>query len=159
MPAGGSPDGLDRRRKNPFHRLPGPDRIKIPYRIETINHIAVLWPAKLIGVDGNRLMVVIFNSSIGSVTATIRGYVDVVIITPFAPDPCVKSGDLRYLIAATENRVGGLMAGVPTWREFGCDIVVTSRPKIVVPHNLKPDQIACWDKAFAAITATPSGRA
>lgn len=127
--------------------------------IGTTNHISVLLLAEQIGVDPKRLKVVSFNSSTEGVTATIGGHVNVAVTTPFALNPYVESGDLRYIAAASEKRVGGLMADVPTWKELGYDIVVSSSPKIVAPPDLAPEHIAYWDKAFATITATPEWKA
>ncbi len=127
--------------------------------IGTTNHISVLLLADQIGVDPTKLKVVSFNSSTEGVTATIGGHVDVAITTPFALNPYVESGDLRYIAAASEERVGGLMADVPTWKELGYDIVVSSSPKIVAPPRLAREHIAYWDKAFAAIAATSEWKA
>lgn len=113
--------------------------------IGTTNHISVLLLAQQIGIDPKALKVVSFNSSTEGVTATIGGHVDVAITTPFALNPYVESGDLRYLAAASEKRVGGLLVDVPTWRELGYDIVVSSSPKIVAPPDLKPEHVAYWD--------------
>ncbi|SHJ78723.1 putative tricarboxylic transport membrane protein [Aureimonas altamirensis DSM 21988] len=127
--------------------------------VGTTNHISVLLLAEQIGIDPAKVKVVSFNSSTEGVTATIGGHIDVAVTTPFALNPYVESGDLRYIAAAAETRVGGIMADVPTWKELGYDIVVSSSPKIVAPPDLTPEQIAYWENAFATITKTPEWKA
>lgn len=138
---------------------PGSLSFSISTGVGTTNHISVLLLAEQIGVDPKKLKVVSFNSSTEGVTATIGGHVDVAVTTPFALNPYVESGDLRYIAAASEKRVGGLMTDVPTWKELGYDIVVSSSPKIVAPPDLAPEHVAYWDNAFATITATPEWKA
>ncbi len=122
--------------------------------IGTTNHISVLLLAKQLGLDPKVVKAVSFNSSTEGVTATIGGHIDVVVTTPFALNPFVESGDLRYIAAASEQRSGGLLADVPTWRELGYDIVVPAWRLVVAPPDLKPEEIAYWDKTFAAVTKT-----
>lgn len=127
--------------------------------VGTTNHISVLQLAKLLGADLKKIKAVSFNSSTEGVTATIGGHIDVVVTTPFALNPFVESGDLRYIAAASAERSGGLLADVPTWRELGYDIVVPAWRMVVAPPGLTPDQIAYWDKAFSAITETDEWKA
>lgn len=127
--------------------------------IGTTNHISVLLLAKQLGLDLSKIKAVSFNSSTEGVTATIGGHIDVVVTTPFALNPFVESGDLRYIAAASAERSGGLLANVPTWRELGFDIVVPAWRAVVAPANLTPEQVAYWDKAFATFTETEEWKA
>lgn len=127
--------------------------------IGTTNHISVLLLAKQLGLDLAKVKAVSFNSSTEGVTATIGGHIDVVVTTPFALNPFVESGDLRYIAAASAERSGGLLAEVPTWKELGHDIVVPAWRLVVAPPDLTPEQIAYWDKAFAAVTETTEWKA
>ncbi|ALM82259.1 tripartite tricarboxylate transporter substrate binding protein [Bordetella sp. N] len=127
--------------------------------IGTTNHVSVLLLAKQLGLDVKKIKAVSFNASTEGVTATIGGHVDVAVTTPFALNPFVESGDLRYLAVASAERAGGALAQVPTWRELGYDIVVPAWRGVLAPPGLTAAQIAYWDKAFAAITATPEWKA
>jgi putative tricarboxylic transport membrane protein len=127
--------------------------------IGTTNHISVLLLAKQLGLDIQKIKAVSFNSSTEGVTATIGGHIDVVVTTPFALNPFVESGDLRYIAAASAERSGGLLADVPTWRELGHDIVVAAWRLVVAPPELTPEQIAYWDNAFATVTETGEWKA
>ncbi|SHJ78694.1 putative tricarboxylic transport membrane protein [Aureimonas altamirensis DSM 21988] len=127
--------------------------------IGTTNHISVLLLAKQLGLDTKAIKAVSFNSSTEGVTATIGGHIDVVVTTPFALNPFVESGDLRYIAAASEERSGGLLAEVPTWRELGHDIVVAAWRLVVAPPNLTEAQIAYWDNAFTNVADTDEWKA
>jgi putative tricarboxylic transport membrane protein len=123
--------------------------------IGTTNHLSALLVAQAAGADLKKLKAVSFNSSTEGVTATLGGHVDVAITTPFALDPFVESGQLRYIAIASEKRGAGRLADVPTWKELGIDAVVSAWRLVVGPPNLKPEVIAYWDKAFASVQATP----
>lgn len=138
---------------------PGSVSFSISTGIGTTNHISVLLLAKQLGLDVNKIKAVSFNSSTEGVTATIGGHIDVVITTPFALNPFVESGDLRYIAAASEQRSGGLLADVPTWKELGHDIVVPAWRLIVAPPGLTDQQVAYWDKAIGAVTDTKEWKA
>lgn len=127
--------------------------------IGTTNHISVLQLAKQVGADITKIKAVSFNSSTEGVTATIGGHIDVVVTTPFALNPFVESGDLRYIAAASADRSSGLLAEIPTWREVGYDIVVPAWRMIVAPPDLKPEQIAYWDNAIKTVTETAEWKA
>lgn len=127
--------------------------------IGTTNHISVLLLAKQLGLDLTKIKAVSFNSSTEGVTATIGGHIDVVVTTPFALNPFVESGDLRYIAAASTERSGGLLAEVPTWKELGYDIVVPAWRLVVAPPDITEEEIAYWDKAFATVTETAEWKA
>lgn len=127
--------------------------------IGTTNHVSVLLLAKQLGLDLKKIKAISFNSSTEGVTATIGGHVEVAVTTPFALNPFVESGDLRYIAVASAERATGPLAQVPTWRELGYDVVVPAWRGVLAPPGLTPAQVAYWDKAFAAITATAEWKA
>jgi putative tricarboxylic transport membrane protein len=134
---------------------PGSVSFSISSGIGTTNHISALLVADAVGADLTKLKTVSFDSAAEGVTATLGGHIDVVITTPFALNPFVEGGQLRYIAVASAARTPGPLADVPTWKELGVDAVVSAWRLVVAPPNLKPEQVAYWDKAFAAITATP----
>lgn len=134
---------------------PGSVSFSISSGIGTTNHISALLVADAVGADLGKLKAVSFNSAAEGVTATLGGHIDVVITTPFALNPFVEAGQLRYIAVASDRRTPGPLADVPTWKELGVDAVVSAWRLVVAPPNLKPEQIAYWDNAFAAITSSP----
>jgi putative tricarboxylic transport membrane protein len=59
------------------------------------------------------------------------------------------------LAVSAPKRIGGEVAGVPTWRELGIDAVSPNWRAVVGPKGLSPAQIAYWDQALAAMVKTP----
>lgn len=133
---------------------PGSVSFSISTGIGTTNHLSALLVAKAAGADITKLKAVAFDSSSEGVTATLGGHIDVVITTPFALDPFVESGELRYIAVASEQRSGGFLANTPTWRELGVDAVVYAWRAVVAAPDLSAAQIAYWDKAFGDLQAS-----
>jgi len=122
--------------------------------IGTTNHISALLVSKAAGADVTKLKAVAFDSSAEGVTATLGGHVDVAITTPFALDPFVESGELRYIAVASDERGSGLLADIPTWKELGVDAVVYAWRSVIAPPGLTEAQIAYWDKSFGELQAS-----
>jgi len=133
---------------------PGSVSFSISTGIGTTNHLSALLVAKAAGADVTKLKAVAFDSSSEGVTATLGGHIDVAITTPYALDPFVESGELRYIAVASEERAGGLLADTPTWKELGIDAVVYAWRSVVAPPGLTEDQVAYWDKSFTDLQAS-----
>lgn len=123
--------------------------------VGTVNYAAAMELAKAIGADIHKIKAVSFGSAAEGVTATLGGHIDVVITTPSSLIPYVQAGRLRALASATETRLGGVLASVPTWREQGADVVVSGWRIVIGPPGLTPAQVRFWSDALRQITATP----
>jgi putative tricarboxylic transport membrane protein len=65
-----------------------------------------------------------------------------------------KNGRVRVLAVTAPVRLGGLLAQVPTWREFGVDAVFASPRGVIGPKGMTPAQIAFWDDALEKVVQT-----
>ncbi|MBI3068346.1 MAG: tripartite tricarboxylate transporter substrate binding protein [Betaproteobacteria bacterium] len=83
------------------------------------NHIAIAFAAKRAGVDVTRLKIVVFKSGGESATALLGGHVDLVPAAASVVAPQIRDGKLRALAVSSGQRLHGLFAGVPTWKEQG----------------------------------------
>lgn len=115
----------------------------------TANHMAAVLLAKAVGADVRSLKAVSFESGSEGITAALGGHVDVVVTPPGSMMQFVNSKQLRIVAVAGDQRVGGALAGVPTWKELGFDVSVSAWRGIVGPPKLTPEQIDFWQKAFA----------
>lgn len=123
----------------------------------TVQHIATLALAKSVGVDikGGQLKTVNFsNGNAEAITAALGGRIDVVVSSPQPVLPFVESGDLRAIAVSSNERAGGFLAAVPTWKELGVDSVIYAWRAIVAPKGLSPEQIKFWDDTFAHLVTT-----
>jgi putative tricarboxylic transport membrane protein len=89
-------------------------------------------------------------------TAGIGGHVDAIVTVASNILPHVESGKLNMLGVAAPKRLTGALAGVPTLREQGIDIVVSNWAGLAAPKGLGTQQVAYWDNLLAATVAAPS---
>lgn len=112
------------------------------------NHVTVGLVGVAVGVDIAKLKVVGFDGSGEAVTAAVGGHVDVVVGPASSVAGLIASGRLRGIGIAAEKRMGGSLAGVPTWQEQGIAVIFSNWRGIAGPRGMVPAQIAYWDGVF-----------
>lgn len=120
----------------------------------TANHMAAVLLAKAVGAPIEGLKMVSFESGSEGITAVLGGHVDVVVTPPASMMQFVNSQEMRIIALAGENRAGGALAEVPTWKELGYDVSVSAWRGIIAPPGLTPAQIGFWETAFAGFMAS-----
>jgi putative tricarboxylic transport membrane protein len=128
--------------------------IAIATSIGNTNHIAAAIAVKAAGGDIRKLRVVTFNSGGEAMTAVMGGHAGVVLTPAANLVRHAQSGRLAVVGVAAPQRLVGPLAGVPTWREQGVNVVVTNWRPILGPKGLSGAQIAYWEEAFAKVTRT-----
>ena len=118
------------------------------------NHTTVMLALKAGGVDYKRVKTVIFQGGGESTMALLGGHVDVINTAPGNMVAHFKTGKLRPLAVAAPQRLGGLFATVPTWKEQGVNAVNSSWRGLIAPRGLTPEQVAWWDRVLAALVKT-----
>lgn len=116
------------------------------------NHIALCLVGKAAGADSKRFRIAVFNSSGESITAVLGGHVDLAITTVGLVGPHLQTGRIRVLGVASDKRLTGSLAQVPTWREQGVDVVFSSWRALIGPRGLSAEQIAYWEALAARTT-------
>jgi putative tricarboxylic transport membrane protein len=141
-------DLIDRLKKDPA---------SLSFGIATVlggaNHIAAASALKLAGVDVARMRNVVFKSGGEVTTALLGGHLDVVPISVPVAVPQLQAGKIRVVAVSSAQRLPGVLASVPTWRELGVDSTYSSWRGIVGPKGLRPEVIAYWDALFAQLTS------
>lgn len=97
------------------------------------------------GIEIRKVRSAIFPSGGAATTAMFGGHVDVVPITAAFASSLLRNGQVRLLAVTSPNRLPGVLAEVPTWREQGYDVVVTNWRAFVGPKGMTPPQIAYWE--------------
>jgi len=69
--------------------------------------------------------------------------------------PHVKAGRARFLAIASEKRMSGELATVPTWKELGIHAVASNWRSIIGPRGMSDEQVRYWDNVFARMVALP----
>lgn len=119
------------------------------------NHIATAQVTKALGGDPKRLKVVAFGGSAEGVTALLGGHIDVTASPPSVMLPHVKAGRARFLAVASDKRLSGELASVPTWKELGINAVASNWRSIIGPRGMSDEQVRYWDNVFARMVALP----
>lgn len=118
------------------------------------NHQGVAMALKEAGVDVKRMKVVVFQSGGNAITALLGGHVGVVPGSVGLMRPHVEAGNVRLIAIAAPQRLPGLFAQTPTWREQGANAIVSNWRGLIGPRGMTPAQTAYWDGALKGLTAT-----
>jgi putative tricarboxylic transport membrane protein len=119
-----------------------------PVGLGTPLHVSVVNVGRAAGAPWQKLVTVVFNSG-SDVAAQVAGHhVDVGLTSIGSPYPMIQAGKLRMLGIAAPERLPGELAQVPTVREQGLDVVTANSYTVLVPNDLKPEQIQFWAKAL-----------
>lgn len=112
------------------------------------SHQGVFMPLKEAGVDARKVRTVIFQSGGAASTALLGGHIDFLPISAALAASMLRGGQLRLVAVTSPTRLSGVLAEVPTWREQGYDVEITSWRSIVGPKNMAPAQIAYWEQVL-----------
>ena len=136
------------------------DRLKKDPRAVTIGfantfggsrHVAAGLLQKSLGGNPRDLKPVVFKGSAEAIPAVIGGHVDVAVIGAVNAVPHVANGRMRVLAVAAPQRLTGVLASAPTWREQGVNVVAGSWRGVFAPKGLTPAQVAYWESALRKV--------
>ena len=116
------------------------------------NHIALVLAAKSGGVDTKKLKTPVFQSSAESITALLGTHIDVHVGSVGPLMPHVQAGRVRIVAIASERRLPGPLAQVPTWREQGIDAAFNTWRGAWGPKGMSVEQIAYWDQVLRQLS-------
>lgn len=133
---------------------PGSLTFGIASALGATNHIAAGTVLSAAGIDLKKVIFVVFRSSANSEVAMMGGHVDVDVATVSNAAPLLQGHQIRILGVTAPERLGGVMANVPTWKEQGIDAEFAGWRGIIGPKGMTNAQIAFWDKTFAALSKT-----
>lgn len=116
------------------------------------NHQGVATALRIAGVDIKLTRNVVFPSGGAASTALLGGHVDVVPISAAFGASLLKNGQVRILAVGAPQRLPGVLADVPTWREQGFDAIVSNWRVMVGPKGMTAAQVAFWEDALKRFT-------
>ena len=123
------------------------------------NHLAAVMLQKAINGKATDLKGVSFKGAAEAITNLLGGHIDLAATSTGAALPHAAAGRLHIVAVAAPRRIGGPLAGVPTWKEQGMD-VVSPLPRVLIgPKGMAAPQIAYWENAMRKVTETPEWRA
>jgi len=115
------------------------------------NHIVLAMIARAAGVDPKVLKIVVYSSGGAGTTAALGGHVEVWAGTAGSARQHLQGGKIRVLGLSSPQRLGGVFANAPTFREQGIDAVYSAWRGFLGPKGLTAAQTAFWDRTFARI--------
>ena len=130
-------------------------RIAVATSIGNHIHIGVAKGLKAAGVDVSKLVVAPFRSSGDSMVALIGGQLELVAATTPNAIASLNAGRIRLLAVNSKERLGGIFASVPTWREAGVDTSFNSSLGLVGSKGITAEQIAFWEEMCKQMVVSP----
>lgn len=118
------------------------------------NHQGVAKALKLSGIDLKKTKTPVFQSGGQAITALLGGHVDAVPGSVGLMRKHLEAGSIRLVAIAAPQRLTGIFASTPTWKEQGADAVVSNWRGLIGPPNMTAAQIAYWDNALKQFTQT-----
>ena len=123
------------------------------------HHIIAGLFMKGIGASPRDLKTVIFKGSSESLTALLGSHIELVSTGAGNAAPHMTAGKLRILGVSSGQRLPGVMAGVPTWKEQGVDLVYGSWRSIIGPRGLSAEQVSFWESALRKVVESADWKA
>ncbi len=113
----------------------------------TGHRVSIGLPMHKAGVDIKAVRMPAFKGGGETATAVLGGHADVQITSVSTSVPHVTGGLMRAIAISSTQRLGGVMASVPTWRELGYQSS-GSWKGFVAPKGITPAQIAFWEEVM-----------
>jgi putative tricarboxylic transport membrane protein len=102
---------------------------------------------------------VVFKGSAEAIPAVLGGHVDLAIIGAVNAVSHITAGRMRVLGVGAPQRLGGVFASAPTWREQGVDVAYGSWRAVFGPKGLAPAQVAYWEGVLRKAAESPDWKA
>ena len=109
------------------------------------NHVALSFLSKELGVDVKKVRTAVFGGAAEAVVALLGDNIDFSISGVATYAAYHKSGELKCVAVAANQRLGGDLADVPTWKELGVNLVYSPSRGVVAPGGLSAEQAKFWE--------------
>lgn len=117
------------------------------------NHLSAALALQRAGIDPRRVRFVAFKGSADSVTALLGGHVDAVSTAASAVVQLVRNGQMRTISVSSPQRLGGVLAEVPTWTEQGIKGTMTNFRAVIAPKGTDAAAVKYWEARYAQLAA------
>jgi len=119
--------------------------------VGSATHLAVAMVLRAAGVDVQKLRIVVFDSASKGIIAMMGGHVDISAASLSSGVGQLQAGTIRTLGSRPPQRMSGIYAQTPTWKELGADAWFSSYRGVSAAKDISEPQIAYWQNVFAAI--------
>lgn len=108
------------------------------------DHMKVLLLGRAAGVDARRIRYVPFDGGGEAMTALLGGFVHVFSGESSEIEGQLAAGRMRVLTVLSPERLGGVLAGVPTAREAGYEVTWVTWRGFYVPAGISDERYRAW---------------
>jgi len=115
------------------------------------DHMKVLLLARRAGIDPRRIRYVPFDGGGEAMTALLGGFVHLFSGEASEVEGQVAAGRLRVLVVLAPERLGGMLARVPTARESGVDVTWVTWRGFYVPGEIGDTRYAAWVEVLSRV--------
>ena len=122
------------------------------------NHVALAKLTRHAGGDINAPVIRVFDTALDAVADVIAGGADVCAVTAASVLAALKNGQLRVIGITAPERLAGVFADVPTWKEQGADCVIGAWRGATGPAGLGVAEVAFWQRVLKGAVEQPVWR-
>lgn len=123
------------------------------------NHLAALTLHKAIGGKTADLKGVSYKGAAEAIANLLGGHIELTATSAGASMPHVAAGRLNVIAVAAPRRLGGALAGVPTWKEQGADVEFGLWRLVIGPKGTSAVQTAWWEATLRKATQSAEWKA
>ena len=118
-----------------------------------LTRIAAGLPLHAGNVDLKRTKIVVFSGAAKQTLTAAGGHVDVAVAPLVQVLPFIEGGKMRIIAVTSPQRMGGILANVPTWAEQGIEGASAETWRCVIaPKDITAPQIAFWEDSLRKVT-------
>lgn len=137
---------------------PDPPAVSLAVARGNVNHIALSFLCRHIGVDPRDVDVRVFDSARHAIADCLERTNGIAAVSAASVLPEVETQALRLLATSAPERLGSPFDDVPTWSELGVDCSIGTWRGLIGPPSLAEESIRRWDAAIRAAVSTPAWR-
>ncbi|MBS4214525.1 MULTISPECIES: tripartite tricarboxylate transporter substrate binding protein [Neobacillus] len=118
------------------------------------DHLVAMLPAVKAGVDATKIKYVSYDGGGEAMTALIGGNADVLATDISGTGEYLKAGRVRVLGVSSPQRLKGLYADIPTYKEEGIDAEFTIWRGLFGPKDMPDYAVDYWNKTLTKMSQT-----
>jgi putative tricarboxylic transport membrane protein len=120
------------------------------------NHIALAKVVRHADGDVKAPKIRVFDSALDAVADVAAGSADVCAVTAASAVKEIAAGTMRALAVSAPQRLAGLYAQTPTWREQSVDCTIGAWRGVSGARGLAREHVAFWENLLATAVDSPA---
>ncbi|MBO8162843.1 MAG: tripartite tricarboxylate transporter substrate binding protein [Brevibacillus sp.] len=125
----------------------------------SMDHLIAVLPAAKYGIDPKAVKYVSYDGGGEAMAALLGGNADAIATDASSLGEYLKAGRIRVLGVSSDQRLGGHLADIPTFKEQGIDASFTIWRGVFGPPEMSAEAVAFWDKTLEQLAASDSWQA